>query len=387
MERHDIQPREGWQRTVESQGFAFHTSEDEVTGDLRPYWDESACYSFTPAEIDLVEAATEELRLRCLDAVQHVIDNRLMSRFGIPEQYHAWIADSWDRDDPTLYGRFDLAFGGGADNAFAPTGAPKLLEYNADTPTSLLEAAVIQWYWLGDTHPGKDQFNSLHEKLVEAWKWFKAHVHPIVHFTSADASLEDYITITYLRDTAEQAGLRTYAMPISRVGYDHANQRFVGDRDEPVKCMFKLYPWEWMTSEAFGPKLLTAQTNWIEPPWKMLLSNKALLPILWELFPNHPNLLEASFDPLGGDEVRKPMLSREGANVTVLHGSAEVFATEGPYAGPYVYQRRAAIPCFGGNYAVLGSWIVGDRPAGMGIREDPTPVTGNLSRFVPHYIG
>jgi glutathionylspermidine synthase len=391
MQRRTIEPRPNWRATVESQGFAFHTPEDQDSGSPQPYWDESACYVFTEAEIAAIESATEELRLRCLDAVQHVIDRGLMSRFGIPQPFHAWIAESWNREDPTLYGRFDLAFGGGVDlsgdGAFAATDAqPKLLEYNADTPTSLLEAAVIQWYWLQDTHPHRDQFNSLHEKLIDAWKWFGAHVHPIVHFTAADNSLEDYLTLTYLRDTAQQAGLRTTDLPIAQLGLNRATGDFVGLRDEPVRSIFKLYPWEWMLAEPFAPALLAARTRWIEPPWKMLLSNKALLPVLWELFPNHPNLLEARFGPLGGAEVRKPILSREGSNVSLLHDAQPVVETEGPYPGPHVYQRRAALACSQGRFAVIGSWIVGDEPAGMGIREDASPITGNLSRFVPHLI-
>ena len=60
---------------------------------------------------------------------------------------------------PSIYGRFDLRYDG--------AGPAKLLEYNADTPTTLLEASILQWNWLKDTHEGDDQWNSLHEKLVE----------------------------------------------------------------------------------------------------------------------------------------------------------------------------------------------------------------------------
>lgn len=379
MLRHTITPRPGWQGIVESQGFHFHSMGDQ------PYWDESACYSFTSAEIDVIETATAELHALCLEAVGEVIRRGQLGRFGIPAAYQGMVADSWYGDAPTLYGRFDLAFG--AEEGLTP----KMLEYNADTPTSLLEAAVVQWFWLRDTRPGKDQFNSLHEKLIAAWQWFKERGHPRVHFASVAESIEDFMTVTYLRDTAEQAGVETEYLAVEQIGYHWKREKFVDLRAREIRSCFKLYPWEWMVEEEFGPLLLKpaakgSGTRWIEPAWKMLLSNKALLPVLWEMFPGHPNLLEASFEPMGGDCVRKPLLSREGANVAILRDGRTLMETKGRYDGPCVYQRRAAISKQAGNYAVLGSWIIGDEPGGMGIREDGSPVTGNLSRFLPHYI-
>jgi glutathionylspermidine synthase len=143
-----------------------------------------------------------------------------------------------------------------------------------------------------------------------------------------------------------------------------------------------------MMNDAFGRNVPRAQLAMIEPPWKLLLSCKAILAILWELYPDHPNLLPAYFDAdrLGAKYVRKPFYSREGANVEI-HGPRGVFAQPGTYgAEGYVYQAYAELPDFEGNYPVIGSWIVGDEPAGMGIREDVNPVTRNTSRFVPHYF-
>jgi glutathionylspermidine synthase len=120
----------------------------------------------------------------------------------------------------------------------------------------------------------------------------------------------------------------------------------------------------------------------------MLLSNKGLLPILWELFPDHPNLLPASFDAgrIHGDYVVKPLLSREGANV-VIHRGGETIAADGDYgAEGCIYQAYTPIPRFGDDYVTIGAWIVGDEPAGIGMREDATPITRNTSRFVPHYF-
>lgn len=124
-------------------------------------------------------------------------------------------------------------------------------------------------------------------------------------------------------------------------------------------------------------------TLWIEPIWKIVWSNKAILPVLWKLFPGHANLLEASRTPLEGDQVVKPLLAREGANVTLLRDGREAARSDGRYG--FVYRRLFELAGKGDRRPVFGSWVVDGQPAGLGIREDG-PITGNLARFVPHVI-
>src|SRR5262249_7546752 len=199
MERKSCEPRHEWQWIVESQGFHFHTAVED--GVCIPYWDETAYYRFTSQEIDLLEQASYALNDICLKAVQRVIDYDLFGTFQIPPAFRDYIGASWEKDEHTVYGRFDFCFGGG--------GPPKLLEYNADTPTALLEAAVVQWYWLKDHFPTRDQFNSIHERLIEIWSILKKESQDRWYFTSLRDHLEDYMTVNYLRDTAIQAGLET----------------------------------------------------------------------------------------------------------------------------------------------------------------------------------
>jgi glutathionylspermidine synthase len=372
--REKLIPRADWQRKVEDLGFAFHTLGGEV------YWDESACYRFTSAEVDRLEGATAELHARSLEAVARVVEKRDYSRFAIPEPFHGLIERSWRDAEPSLYGRMDLAWNG--------AGEPKLLEYNADTPTALLEASVIQWYWLQDFNPEYDQFNSIHEKLIERWKAMRGGLAADgrVYFTGDPDSAEDQGNLDYLRDTAIQAGLDAIAIAIGDIGWDGA--RFVDLEGRTISSLFKLYPWEWMVREEFGQYLLKGTMKAIEPPWKMLLSNKAILPVLWEMFPNHPNLLAASFDPgrFASDYVKKPLYSREGANVSV-RAQGRTLDTPGDYgAEGFVWQAYHELPQFEGNHTVIGSWVIGAEPAGIGIREDASPITRDTSRFVPHYF-
>ena len=363
-------PRPNWLATVESQGFHFHTP------DGQPYWDESAYYQFTSAQIDELERATYELDRMCLEAVRHVIDERRFGLFGIPEAFADWVANSWETDDLTIYGRFDLAYEG--------QNPPKLLEYNADTPTSLLEAAVIQWQWMKDTLPDRDQFNTIHEKLIEAWTSMKSAVKGTLNFSSLKGHVEDYMNVNYLRDTAMQAGLLTEYLAVDDIGWNEASRMFVDLREQPIRDIFKLYPWEWLLRETFGPHLIWYPTRWLEPPWKMILSNKAILVILWELFPDSPYLLPAALQPFGNSFVKKPALSREGANITMVIEGHTAFETSGDYGGPFVYQAIHKLPDFNGNYPVIGSWMVNGYACGIGIREDKSPITQNLSRFIPH---
>ena len=369
MRRECIAPRRDWRQKVEALGLDFHTN------DGQPYWWEAACYGFSAAEIDVLEEATETLHKLCLEAVERIVSQRDFARLAIPEAYWDWIAASWRRGDPDIYGRFDFSYDG--------SGPPKLLEYNADTPTALLEAAVVQWYWLEEVKPDCDQFNSIHEKLIAAWAELRRR-HPqipMVHFAGVTEEPEDARTVEYMRDVCQQGGWQTEPLDMSQLGWN--GSRFTDLAEQPIAALFKLYPWEWMLRERFGANLLADRTAFVEPPWKMLLSNKAVLALLWEMFPDHPNLLPAAFERsrIAGPCVEKPVHGREGGGVHLLAATETGSARRGR-----VYQAAAPLPVFDGMYTLIGSWVVAGQAAGMGLREDTSPITGNTSRFVPHYF-
>ena len=442
MQRISLTPREDWQQKVASQGLTFHTPEDQNgTANGTPYWDESAAYRFTAAEIDTLEAAGNELQTMCLAAAQHIIDHKRYAELDIPAEAIEAIEWAWNNEPPALYGRFDLSWAGASSGQ-----APKLLEYNADTPTALLEAAVIQWKWLEDLTPAlltqtassrpeaggrsretpasassekpalalekPDQFNSIHEKLIAKWKDLDPYLSKPVYFAALD-NAEDQLTVAYLRDTAQQAGLDTLQMFLHEIGWNDRQQLFLDPDDQPMFSIFKLYPWEAMLQEEFGPHALDTYptTRWIEPIWKMLLSNKGILPILWQLYPNHELLLESHFLPAteAGAEadaepgapgldsetwvfpslqnyVIKPLISREGANITLVRDNAVTASTPGPYRGRRIVQALAPPAVFDHRHTVLGLWMIDQDCCGMGVRESFSPITDNLSSFVPHFF-
>ena len=384
MRRVACDERANWRDIAERTGFTFHT----INGER--YWDERAYYAFTLEQIERdIEAPTAELDEMCRALVERAVsDDRLLSILKIPPAFWNWIAASWKRGDPSLYGRFDLRYDG--------QGPAKLLEYNADTPTAVFETAVFQWQWLEDAIARKllpsdaDQFNSLHERLIEGWRAIGKG--RLLHLSGTLGAPEDEGTLAYLTDCAHQAGLATLMIDMETIGRT-PHGLFIDAKNVPLDLLFKLYPWEWMMREAFGRYLPGAPTQFVEPPWKAILSNKGILPLLWAMYPGHPNLLPAYFDDdekageLGDSYARKPLYSREGANIELVRGGNTVDRDSGPYGGEgFVRQALAPLPQFDGHHVVLGSWIAAGQPCGLSVREDASPITKNSSRFVPHAI-
>ncbi|MDO1580939.1 glutathionylspermidine synthase family protein [Rhizobium oryzicola] len=365
-------------------GFEFAVGEDDSL-----YWDETIRYEFSLRQIeDDLEDPTTELWSLCQKlAGRAAHDQSILERLGIPRRLHWAVGNSFDHNAPSLYGRFDLAYDG--------DGPAKLLEFNADTPTSIYEAAVFQWHWLEDLKVSgalpshADQFNSLHEALIAQWQGMMPNG-GMIHFACMD-NVEDRTTIEYLADCALQAGCDVECMRIAEIGLRHS--RLVDLNDEIIGTLFKLYPWEWLIADAWGRSPALSQLTIIEPIWKMMLSTKAILVELWRMFPDHPNLLPAYYtdeEPRWmkqTDRVIKPLHSREGAGVCIIsQGDAHIGAK-------LVSDSRYVTQSFARNlfrtetgHAVIGSWLVGGKACGIGLREDEGLITRNTSRFVPHVI-
>ena len=385
MRRVTLPERPHWREEAERLGFGFH----EMYGE--PYWADDVAFLFTLDEIETrVEDPTSALHAMCMDFVADAVESEeTLARLLIPEGARDLVRASWRDGDRHLYGRFDLAYDG--------SGPPVMLEYNADTPTGVFEASYFQHGWLvdrvedGSLPAGADQFNLIQESLVEAFGAIVADLvpTPILHVACATANDEERGTATYLMDCAVQAGLRTDMIDVEAIGVD-AEGRFTDASDRVIDRCFKLYPWEDMLREPFARHIRPG--TFIEPAWKAVLSTKALLPLLWERHPGHPNLVPAYFaeDARAGDltdAVSKPVHGREGENVVMVSGAETVARTDGTRADePRVVQERARLFETDGRHAVLGTWVVGDRACGLGVREDSGPITRDLSRFVPHAI-
>jgi glutathionylspermidine synthase len=386
MRRVALAERHDWRQQAEDVGFIYHTQPDGS-----PYWSESVAYEFSLPQIEQhIEQAAADLEALCLEFVASAVeDEAILKSLHIPA--FAWdaIRDSWQRGDRNLYGRFDFAYDGRS--------PPKLLEYNADTPTALFETGYFQWKWLEDQiaagvlPEGADQFNSVHERLIAAFKELRGGKPYTLHLSCMSQAQDDLGTIGYLADCASQAMISTRTVMIEQIGLN-GQGLFVDEGDQPIEVLFKLYPWEWMLQEEFGKAVPRSTTQFVEPIWKTILSTKGLLPHLHARAPGHDNLLPAFFEgdagaaALGTDYIRKPLHSREGANLKLMRAGTTV-ETGGPYnSGPAILQAAADMPVFDGCYPVIGAWMVASEPAGMLVREADGPITTDTARFVPHFI-
>lgn len=384
MQRIKVEERADWKTQAESLGFNFHTMYGAA------YWDESACYRFSINQIENdIEDPTNEIEQMCFELVARAIqDEEMLHKLAIPEAFWDYVRSSWLKQEKNLYGRLDLSYDGSS--------PAKLLEYNADTPTSLYESSAFQWVWLEQAMEksiipaGCDQFNSIHESMVKALEQFG--IEDQLHLTACRGSEEDEGTVRYIEECAVQAGLETNFIFLEDIGIDE-NGYFTDLDDKRIETLFKLYPWEWIMKDEFGLSLPKNELKIIEPAWRIILSNKGMLPLLWEMFSGHPNLLPAFFpnDPrvseIEGGVVKKPLFSREGGNVEITEVDGNIIKADGPYGDQgSIIQALHPLPVFDGNHTVIGSWLVASNACGIGIREDDTAITRDTSRFLPHVI-
>ncbi|WOI56340.1 glutathionylspermidine synthase family protein [Palleronia sp. LCG004] len=384
MRRDELGARPDWQEKAEAAGFTFH----HLGGPL--YWDEGAAYAFTLSEIEeRLERPAEELHAMCREAVARIVTSEeLMEKLSIPEAHRDLVAQSWRDGAPELYGRMDFSYGG--------EGPAKLLEYNADTPTTLYETSGFQWDWLEDMiatgrlSEGSDQFNGIHEAIVER---FRAMFEPDtdIHFAAFEDSVEDYATVETIAWAAREAGMGAHFTDLRKIGVTEDGQ-FADGEDRVIGTLFKLYPWEDMLRDDFADAIAGSSCRILEPPWKALVSNKGILPILWQMFEGHPNLLPAFFageetDALGPSHVEKPIFSREGAGIRIHAGDESEVSSDTAYdSHPRILQAYAPLPKFGDEHVMCGIWLVGTEAHGMGLRVDHSRITQDTSRFRPHYI-
>ncbi len=426
--------RPDWMETIQRRGLPYWYNE-LPDGTKVPYWCEEAHYVLGSDEVGAFERRANRLIEMCVEAGDYVIHHDLWDRFRIPEFARQGIIKTWndDANTPRLYGRFDFRYAGHGPQAAAdPTLlVPKLLEFNADTPTTLVEAAITQWDWFQELLLGHDQWNGLDEALIRAWRdELKSVVRrlgrsPVIYFacTSDEHSGEDLMTVQYLRGTAEAAGFKaktilmeditwkTVDVPTASATSTWTHEErggFYDPEGNHIDVIFKLYPWEWMCEQDFGPHVFTdmarpgpdGPTVWIEPPYKMLWSNKALLPVLWKIFAGNKALNQLLLPTYFEGEqpadlvsyVRKPLFGREGNNITIVQDGKTILETGGPYTdSPFVYQQFAPLPCYPDafgkpRYPLSTVWMVAGEAMGFGIRETSGLVTDNYSRFVPHVI-
>ncbi len=377
---------------LESIGFGWHTDLDGsryISNEL---------VSITQDEAEAFYEATNELYDMYVAAAEYVINNDLFHELGIPFNLVDIIKASWENDVHWhLYGRFDLA--GGVD------GKPiKLIEFNADTPTSLFETAIIQWAMLKFNNLDEAaQFNDVYEALVENFKRLVTLEEDTsafneyyegwkILFSSIAGSSEDENTTRLLEAAARDAGFECDFAFASEVSFDDENGIFWNGQN--WEYWFKLIPWEMIAIDESDLALIikniikNQKAIILNPAYTLLFQSKGIMKILWDLYPNHPLLLESSFEPLKGKkQVKKPFLAREGANVSIINsdGSIEI-QNDGEYAnGKFLYQEFADFAKDENGNSYQAGMFFAFEGCALGFRKGKD-IIDNYSKFVGHII-
>lgn len=378
---------------LESIGFTWHTDSDETS------YISDEVVSISEEEAEAYYSATNELYDMYCEAGQHVIDNNLFHELDIPFNLIEIIKDSWEDDVHWhLYGRFDLA--GGLD------GKPiKLIEFNADTPTALFETAIVQWAMLKFNNLGEsNQFNSLYEAIKDNFKRFVtldsdlkkfdehyAKLNWKILFSSVSGNDEEERTTKLLQHIASEAGFQTDFEYIEDVGF---NDEGISKGDELFEFWFKLIPWEDIAIDE--GELAVILTQMISnkkviisnPAYTLLFQSKGIMKILWDLYPNHPLLLETSFEPLENrKQVEKMCFGREGANVAIVNEDNSLeLKTDGEYENfKPIYQEYVEFPQDkNGDHYQAGVFYAYEA-CGLGFRKGGK-ILDNMSKFVGHIV-
>ena len=377
---------------LESIGFGWHTDLDGsryIANEL---------VSITQDEAEAFYEATNELYDMYVAAAEYVINNDLFHELGIPFNLVDTIKASWENDVHWhLYGRFDLA--GGID------GKPiKLIEFNADTPTSLFETAIIQWAMLKFNNLDEAaQFNDVYEALVENFKrlitleedtsrFDEYYEGWKILFSSIAGSVEDENTTRLLESAARDAGFECDFAFVDEVSFDDEEGIFWNGQN--WEYWFKLIPWEMIAIDESDLALIikniikNQKAIILNPAYTLLFQSKGIMKILWDLYPNHPLLLESSFEPLKGKkQVKKPFLAREGANVSIINsdGSIEI-QNDGEYAnGKFLYQEFADFAKDESGNSYQAGMFFAFEGCALGFRKGKD-IIDNYSKFVGHII-
>lgn len=342
-------------------------------------WDETAHWRFTEAEIEtLYEAAKEGYQL-ALAAVDRIVQTRTWGLFGIGEDTGREIARSWTNrtSEIDIMTRATFGWDGG-------TAGPKLLGFQADSTDGLVEASLGQWWWKEALFGSSDQFNTLHETLVER---VRTHLAPQlkrigaagVHLAHMPDDTGGEGQMTYIAKVLNEAGVQSRAIALPDIGRDDSTGRFVDLEMDEIRILMKTHPWQWLIQDPFGADLLKATASErlevAEPAWKLLLTNRAIMQQMWEMYPFHPVLAEThgSAAGFGWDQ---PVIARP------KFGAGELLARRGEVAGGRFSSAQAmddqaeegeilqGIVPMASDGARFDVWIVGDEPVGMGVRED-----------------
>jgi glutathionylspermidine amidase/synthetase len=267
-----------------------------------------------------------------------------------------------------------------------------------------MEAGKVQGKWSEHYRcdDGEDTGKDLQELISGAWQ--HSDVDDVLHIMQDDDPEERYHAL-FMQDAMQDAGIESKIIH-GVAGLQWEPDGGIADADgDRVRWVWKTWAWETALDQlraecedddiellsyvdgrqpAHPPRLvdvlLRQDVMVYEPLWTLIPSNKAILPVLWAMFPEYPYLLNTSY--VLTDELRqtgyvvKPIVGRGGANITIFDRNATVRAeTAGRFdQRDQVFQQLFALPRAGGDNAQISTFSAAGRYAGACVRIDRSDV-------------
>ncbi|AZA45418.1 MULTISPECIES: bifunctional glutathionylspermidine amidase/synthase [Klebsiella] len=355
------------------------------------------------AEQELIKA-TNELHLMYLHATDKVMkDDNLLALFDIPKILWPRLRLSWQRRrHHMITGRMDFCM---------DERGLKVYEYNADSASCHTEGGLIleQWLKQGYYGTGHNPAEGLLDELAGAWKHSRAR--PFVHIMQ-DKDLEENYHAKFIQRSLTQAGFESKILfGLDELRWDAAGQLIDAD-GRLVNCVWKTWAWETaieqvreVSADEYAavpirtghPQnevrlidvLLRPEVLVFEPLWTVIPGNKAILPVLWSLFPHHRYLLDTDF--VVNDELAKtgyavkPISGRCGNNIDLIGPQDEVLdQTSGQFVDrKNIYQQLWCLPKVDGKYIQVCTFTVGGNYGGTCLRGDSSLVVKKESDIEP----
>lgn len=378
--------------TLEELGFTWHTDSDGTK------YINDELIEVTQKEAEAYYEATNEIYDMFVEAAEYVIENNLFFELGIPFNLIEAIKKSWENDVHWhIYGRFDLA--GGVDGKNI-----KLIEFNADTPTSLFETTLLQWALLKQNKMDEEkQFNNVYEAISKNFKRLVTLDDDValfderydgwkILFSSVEGNDEEEATTRFLQQMATDAGFNTGFEYLQNVKFDENG--IFDSNDNQYEYWFKLFPWEDIGSDE--PELATTLSNIMQnqkaiilnPAYTLLFQSKGIMKIMSDLFPDSPYILKASFEPLEGiKQVEKTVFGREGANTKIIDANGKIVEQiDGPYDNyKKVYQEYVEFNKDAKGAKYQAGVFFAYEACGLSFRKG-SEIMDNMSKFVGHVI-
>ena len=378
--------------TLDELGFTWHTDSDGSK------YVNDALVQITQEEAEAYYAAANEIYDMYVQAAEHVIENDLFFELGIPFNLVEMIKKSWESDVHWhIYGRFDLA--GGIDGQDI-----KLIEFNADTPTSLFETALLQWALLKENKMDEaKQFNDVYEAIKNNFKRLITLFEDVedfeenydgwkILFSSINGNEEEEVTTKLLQQIATDAGFNTSFEYLGNVEF--TDEGIFDAQGNQYEYWFKLYPWEDIGTDEgeLATTLTTIMQNQkaiiLNPAYTLLFQSKGMLKILSDMFPDSPYILRCSDKPLEGiKQVEKTVFGREGANTKIIAENGDILSfVDGEYDNyKKIYQEYVDFPQDAQANKYQAGIFFAYEACGLSFRKGGE-ILDDMSKFVGHLI-